>query len=61
MPTGAICGGASACPTRAWREFDRWDDLERRYFEVFERLRGEDLLRSALLRRAGRTVHRWPQ
>lgn len=42
-------------------EFDRWDDLERRYFEVFKRLRGEDLLRSALLRRAGRTVHAWPQ
>ncbi|MFG2087491.1 hypothetical protein [Spirillospora sp. NPDC048824] len=44
-----------------WEEFDRWDDLERRYFEVFERLRGKGLLRSAFLRCAGRIVHEWPR
>ncbi|TDC81156.1 hypothetical protein [Actinomadura sp. 7K507] len=41
-------------------EFSRWSDLERRYHEVFERLRDRDVLRSAFLRHEGRIVHEWP-
>lgn len=41
-------------------DFDHWDDLERRYHEVFRRLLGDGVLRSAFLRRDGHTVHRWP-
>lgn len=44
-----------------WEEFGRWEELERRYYEVFERLRREGVLRSAFLRREGAPVHKWPQ
>jgi hypothetical protein len=44
-----------------WEEFTDWLGLERRYFEVFARLRDTDTLRSAFLRKDGKTVHSWPE
>jgi hypothetical protein len=43
-----------------FEEFEQWDQLERRYYEVFERLRAKDILRSAFLRNGDRMVHEWP-
>lgn len=41
-------------------EFHDWEQLERAYQALFERLRRQNLLRSALLRRNGEDVHVWP-
>ncbi|WP_106401705.1 hypothetical protein [Actinocorallia populi] len=43
-----------------FEEFSSWEELERRYHEVFQRLLDEDVLRDALLRRGSRLIHRWP-
>lgn len=40
-------------------EFADWELLAHAYYELFERLRRRDRLRSALLRRNGRDVHSW--
>ena len=37
-----------------------WDDLSERYFEAFERLRGNEVLRNSFLRKDGEMVHEWP-
>ncbi|WP_067831634.1 hypothetical protein [Actinomadura kijaniata] len=44
-----------------FEEFTSREALERRYREVFARLRSLDILRSALLSEGERTVHRWPE
>jgi hypothetical protein len=36
------------------------EDHERRYREVFQHLRDNDILRSAFLRRGDEMVHTWP-
>ncbi|TDD79637.1 hypothetical protein E1293_22755 [Actinomadura darangshiensis] len=58
-PPGELWWGIGVAD-EGMEDFDRWEDLERRYYEVFERLRGGGLLRSAFLRRGGDMVHEWP-
>jgi len=36
-----------------------WDDLLKRYYEVFERLKDEDILRDSFLSKDGDMVHKW--
>jgi hypothetical protein len=43
-----------------YERFDDWDTLQRRYLDVFARLRGRDILRDALLQRGGEILHQWP-
>ena len=41
-------------------DFATWEDVEARYFEVFERLKKADTLRHSVLDRDSTTVHVWP-
>ena len=54
-------GGSDGDDDEGFETFDTWEDLERRYHEVFTRLRDRGVLRSAFLRRDGLTVHHWPE
>jgi hypothetical protein len=58
-PPGELWWG-STHGDHGWEEFVSWPELERRYHEVFTRLRDDGTLRSAFLRRDGELVHRWP-
>lgn len=40
-------------------EFDHCEELEVRYYEVFERMKSREKLRSASLRKDGKVVHVW--
>jgi hypothetical protein len=40
--------------------FSNWDDLANRYYEVFARLRDEQVLRDAFLSKNGERLHQWP-
>jgi len=37
-----------------------WDELSERYYEAFERLKSNDILRGSFLRKEGEIVHEWP-
>ena len=41
-------------------DINSWDELSKRYYEVFERLKSNDLLRDSFLRKDGEMVHEWP-
>jgi len=36
-----------------------WDDLSKRYYAAFERLKNEEILRGSFLRKDGDMVHEW--
>ena len=40
-------------------EFKSWPELEKAYYEIFERLKSQNRLRSAWLRKHGATLHDW--
>jgi hypothetical protein len=44
-----------------FEQFERWEQLEQRYHEVFRRLLDKEILRSAFLRDGDRMVHEWPR
>lgn len=41
-------------------EFDTWEKVESRYFEVFNRLKSQNILRESFLKKDGETLHQWP-
>ena len=41
-------------------EYNDWESLERRYYEIFESRRAAGTLRDALLRKNGQDLHSWP-
>ncbi len=43
-----------------FEQFQDFDALQRRYFEVFARLRQRDIVRDALLRNGDDIIHEWP-
>lgn len=42
-----------------WQEFERWEELEKEYYALFEKLRQADRIRSASLKRGREWVHHW--
>ncbi|WP_233833788.1 hypothetical protein [Paraburkholderia sp. ZP32-5] len=55
-PSGALfCAGTNGVA----EQYDTWEELEQAYFELFNRLKGMGLLRSALLRKGGAQIHFW--
>jgi hypothetical protein len=58
MPPGELWWGGGA--DSGFEQFDSREELERRYYEVFQRLLDKGVLRNALLHHEGRQVHRWP-
>ncbi|WLQ15679.1 hypothetical protein O5O45_07090 [Hahella aquimaris] len=37
-----------------------WEEMSNRYFEAFERLKNEGILRDSFLRKDGEMIHEWP-
>ncbi len=41
-------------------QFQTWEEVASTYFEVFERLKSNNILRDCFLVKEGSTVHKWP-
>jgi hypothetical protein len=44
-----------------YEEFENWKELEKKYYEVFARLKANDVLRDAMLQKNYEMIHIWPQ
>lgn len=42
-----------------WQDFDSWEELEREYYVLFDKLREAGRIRSALLKKGRERVHDW--
>jgi len=51
--------GYVECEGEDTYESTEWSDIKKVYFEMFERLKDENRLRSALLRMDGENIHSW--
>lgn len=44
-----------------WQDFDSWEELEKEYYALFEKLRQANRIRSACLKRGNEWVHSWSE
>jgi hypothetical protein len=43
-----------------FEQFDDWNDLQTRYYEIFHHLRDKAILRDAILKKDEHIIHKWP-
>lgn len=58
--SGTLFCGSAVKDQGLWREFGRWEELERAYREEFEARHAAGTLRAARLGKDGAWVHEWP-
>jgi hypothetical protein len=58
--SGSLWWGGGVADQSFDFKIENWHDLSRRYFEAFERLKNDEVLRDSFLRKDGVMVHEWP-
>lgn len=51
--------GYISAPTLIKEEYERWEELEARYYIIFNELKEKNILRSSSLRKNNITIHSW--
>ena len=57
---GSLWWGGGVQDQAFYFDLQDWDDLSTRYYEAFERLKNDETLRDAFLRKDGEMIHKWP-
>ena len=58
---GEVCWGFGVDDEGFETEFDTWEKVELKYFEVFNRLQSKNIIRDSFLSKDGKILHKWPE